>query len=280
MSSAASNPHMMPASGQARGPAPARRRCGLLTLLLALLVSCSDQRSSPSILVAAAASLRDVATELASEYERQYGTRIDFNFAGSNVLAHQIAAAAQVDVFLSADPRWIDFLAEEGKIVPGSRRPILRNKLVVVARRDCELPITQADDLARCGYKHLIVADPEAVPAGRYAKSWLSSQRYNEGTLWQAVAARITPALDVRAALALIESDHDMVGIVYLSDHVSSQRTRILIEPTADQQPEIEYGAALIAVDSPSPDASRFVEFVAGQKSRSTITRHGFGVPE
>lgn len=271
---------MMPASGQARGPAPARRRCGLLTLLLALLVSCSDQRSSPSILVAAAASLRDVATELASEYERQYGTRIDFNFAGSNVLAHQIAAAAQVDVFLSADPRWIDFLAEEGKIVPGSRRPILRNKLVVVARRDCELPITQADDLARCGYKHLIVADPEAVPAGRYAKSWLSSQRYNEGTLWQAVAARITPALDVRAALALIESDHDMVGIVYLSDHVSSQRTRILIEPTADQQPEIEYGAALIAVDSPSPDASRFVEFVAGQKSRSTITRHGFGVPE
>lgn len=282
MNSATPKPHIVQLSGRTRRSAlgAARRHCGTLALLLGLGGGCADQHNSPSILVAAAASLRDVATELGREYERQSGTRVDFNFAGSNVLAHQIAAAARVDVFLSADQRWIDFLAEHDQIVHGSRQIFLHNKLVVVAREDCQLPITRADDLATCNYKHLVIADPEAVPAGRYTKSWLESRQHGGGTLWQAVAPMITPALDVRAALALVESDPAMVGVVYLSDQRSSKRTRILFEPTADQQPEIDYGAALIAVDSPSQDAGRFLDFLVGEKSRATFARYGFGAPK
>jgi molybdate transport system substrate-binding protein len=231
-------------------------------------------------LVAAAASLRDVVTELGGEYERRSGTRVDFNFAGSNILAQQIAAAAQADVFLSADQRWIDFLADKGRIIPGSRQIFLQNKLVVIARVDSEIRIEQAADLATCKYKYLVIADPEAVPAGRYTKSWLENRPYAGSSLWQAVAPRVAPALDVRAALALVESDPLLVGVVYASDQLTSKRTRVLFEPAKDQQPRISYGAALIAMDHPSAKAAHFFEFLVGAESQQTYRLHGFGVPE
>ena len=281
MSTAIPKPQILqarrPALWQKPGAAPACR--GPLALLLCLLVACSDQHSSDSILVAAAASLRDVATELGDEYERRSGTRVDFNFAGSNILAQQIAAATQVDVFLSADQRWIDFLAERGRLSAGSCQTFLTNKLVVIARDDSGLRMDKAADLATHDYKHLVMADPEAVPAGRYTKSWLESRPHADGSLWQAIAPRVVPALDVRAALALVESDPRLVGVVYASDQLASKRTRVLFEPAKDQQPSINYCAALIAMNARSAAAARFFEYLVSEEPQPTFRRHGFGAP-
>ena len=73
----------------------------LFAALLAVLpaTACGDGRATerPSLVVFAAASLRDVATELAAELEKEHGVEAVFNFAGSNTLAQQIHAAPRAD---------------------------------------------------------------------------------------------------------------------------------------------------------------------------------------
>ena len=64
------------------------------------------------------------------------GISVVFNFAGSNVLARQIEARPIADVFVSADQRWMDYVADLDMVTPGTRATPLGNRLVVVAHSE------------------------------------------------------------------------------------------------------------------------------------------------
>ena len=84
-------------------------------------------------MVFAAASLREVLLDLAGPFEAETGVGMVLNLAGSNVLANQIRSATVADVFLSADMAWLDDLEGRGRLVAGTRRALLSNRLVVIA---------------------------------------------------------------------------------------------------------------------------------------------------
>ena len=187
--------------------------CGLLLGMLSATSGCnrtSDEANDPTgLVVFAAASLRDVVTEIGREYEQQTGTPIVFNFAGSNTLARQIEAAPAADVFLSANPRWVDFIEQRDLVAAGSRIDIASNRLVVIAHRDYPHTIDGLRYFAELPFKYLALANPEAVPAGMYARAELESRKVGDGTLWDRISDRIVPTLDVRAALGLPEREEE-----------------------------------------------------------------------
>lgn len=215
-----------------------------------------------SIDVFAAASLRDALTEVAVAYEKRTGVDVAFNFAGSNTLAQQIVASGAGDVFVSADERWMDEVERAGRLIAGTRRVVLANRLAVIARHDSTVVISRPEDLATASFRALSMGDPDAVPAGRYAKAALN------GAVWDAVAARVVPAPDVRAALALVESDPAIVGIVYRTDARTSSKVRVLAELPG----EAVYPAAAIR-EGPG---RHFVEYLSSPEARAIFERHGF----
>ncbi len=245
-------------------------------LAIAGVVACEiGDRGRTQVVVFAAASLRDVAGELARELESRQAIEIAFNFAGSNTLAQQIDAAPGADVFLSADENWVEFLERSGRLVPGSRRHLLSNRLVLIAHRDAEIEIDSLADLITEEYRFVAVADPEAVPAGRYARAYLERSAEDGVDLWSAVSDRVVPALDVRAALALVESDPEILGIVYRTDAKSSERVRVAYEFPPIEEVPIAYWGALVAGGALEP-GTLFLEFLHTPEAATIIARHGF----
>lgn len=238
------------------------------------------------LLVFAAASLRELVDEASDRFEAREGVKVARNFAGSNTLAQQILAAPRADVYISADLRWVDELEAAGRTVAGSRRNLFSNRLVVVAHHDSPFEIRHLADLARMPFRHLAIADPRAVPAGRYARAHLErvtlgegtlgEGTLSEGTLWDAVESRVAPALDVRAALALAESDREILAIVYRTDVRTSEKARVLFELPAIAEVPITYCAVLVAGGLNSAAGSRFLEFLSGEESRLFAEKHGF----
>lgn len=227
-------------------------------------------------MVFAATSLQEVARDLAAEFERRNPAEVVFNFAGSNTLAQQIDAAPRADVLLSADERWMDFLDQAGRTVAGTRRTFLSNRLVLIAHRDASVEVREPRDLARAPFRFLALADPAAVPAGRYARAALERVRWDGADLWAVVADRVAPALDVRAALALVESDPEILGIVYRTDAETSAEVRVLYEfPPANDAPII-YCAAEIAGGQSPELGRRFLDFLVSPTARAIAERHGF----
>ena len=221
--------------------------------------------------VYAASSLGDVLREIAPICERQSGARVVFNIASSSHLARQIVAANKADLFLSADTYWMEHVTRAGLVDPSSRRRLLSNRLVVIAPADSALKVSGPADLAGTGIRRLSLADPEAVPAGKYARSWLEK----EG-LWRRVSARVIPAVDVRAALAAVELGVVDAGVVYRTDARTSKKVRVLYEVPEDRGPRISYPLAVL-LERPYLDLAReFGACLSSPGVRAAFERHGF----
>ena len=193
------------------------------------------------VLVFAAASLTDALKEIAVSWEVAGGERVAFNFASSSTLAVQIREGAPADLFLSADEIQMDGLQKAGLIVPGTRRSVLSNTLVVVVPADSTLQIASGKDLAGANVRRLALAEPSSVPAGVYSKKFLE-----RAGVWDAVAPKVVPTENVRATLAAVESGNVEAGIVYKTDAAISKKVRIAFEVPAARGPAISYPFALV----------------------------------
>lgn len=259
-------------------------RCILLAACAAVLAggckgrqgnASGESAASSELLVFAAASLREAMQELGASFEKQTGTKVVFNFAGSNDLAHQILATRGPDLFLSASSAWMDTVQNAGRIVPGTRRDLLANTLVVVAHARDTTTMTDPCALAALPFRNLAMGDPEAVPAGTYARSWLRSVSCGGRPLWEAVQARVAPTPDVRAAMGLVLADPRVIGIVYRTDQVAfGDRTRVLYH--VRDGPPIRFVLARVAGGRNPAQAARFYAYVAGPAGADAFRRHGF----
>jgi molybdate transport system substrate-binding protein len=256
---------------------------GGLVVIVALVAAWSLRSGSTSasrqdVMVFAAASLQEAIREIGAAFSVGHTAepRVDLNIAGSNVLAEQILASSVADVFISADEFWMDRVQKAGRLIEGTRKTILSNRLVVVAHRTSDWKVSKPEDLAAIPFHRLALGDPDAVPAGRYAKAFLANVHYGDGTLWDAVAARVVPTLDVRAALALVQADPSVIAIVYRTDAASSRDVRVLFEVPTDEAPPIRYSAARIERPAAPEAAAAFYRFLFSDEGQAIFAEHGF----
>ena len=221
---------------------------------------------SEEILVFAAASLTESLQELGRSFEQSTGNSVRFSFGASSDLARQIRAGAPADVFFSADTARMDELERKGRVSRGARREFLSNSLVVIVPAGSSFRIREPRDLL--SLPRIALADPDAVPAGIYAKKWLEA----EG-LWEKLSAQVVPTLDVRAALAAVEIEAAPAGIVYKTDARVSKRVRMVYEVAG--KPEIVYSLARIS-DSRKKAAADFVRFLESREAAAVFKRYGF----
>lgn len=226
------------------------------------------------VFVYAATSTRDVLQSLEAPYEREHGVDLVFNFGSSGDLSSQIVAAAKADVFLSADEKEMDKVGEARLLAPGTRRVLVSNQLVVVEPADgpslFRVPFSPSQ-LADPRIQRLSLGNVETVPAGRYAKAWLE-----KAGVWSAVAERVLPGVDVRAALAAVESGGAQAGIVYKTDAAGKKKVRVVFEVPIEQGPKISYPVAAIAGRPAENEARAFVEFLASPAGGKAFERFGF----
>lgn len=233
-----------------------------------LLAVASTAGAGEEVVVFAAASLADALREIGSAFEARTGHRVVLSFGGSNDLARQIRAGAPAEVFVSASAERMDEVERAGLVASGQRVDLLSNRLVVVVPVSAAAGPTSAEGLT--SVRRLALGDPEAVPAGIYARRWLESRG-----LWERLRERVVPTLDVRAALAAVESGNADAGIVYRTDAAISKRVRVTLEVPEGEAPRIVYPGALLAT-ARGPAARAFFDHLRSPEARGVFERLGF----
>lgn len=252
------------------------RTLKLLVALIALLLAPAAMAQERGPLVLAAASLQESLTEAADAWAKKGHPKPVLSFAASSALARQVIAGAPADLFLSADEEWMDAVAKAGLLRPATRTTLLGNRLVLIAPTASKLSLTPARGFALAkalGTGRLALADPDAVPAGKYAKAALTHLG-----VWSGVAAKIAPAENVRAAMALVERGAAPLGIVYATDAKASKTVRVVGFFPASSHPPIRYPVAVLKA-SRHKDAAGFRAFLLSKQGRAIFARHGFSNP-
>lgn len=255
------------------------RRRDIPALLLSVLAAgapLARTGEARPLTVLAAASMTDVLREIGDAWTAQGGPPVRFSFASTAALARQVESGAPADVFVSADREWMDYLDQRSLIDRASRTEVAGNRIVLVAQASSATSVRLArgvDLRAALGDRgRLVMADPAAVPAGRYGREALVALG-----AWPLVQARLVPADNVRTALNFVARGEAPLGIVYATDARAEPRVRVVDTFPADSHPPIAYPAA--ALRGARPEGERFVRFLAGPEARRIFEGAGFSVP-
>jgi molybdate transport system substrate-binding protein len=243
----------------------------LRALLAALALLLIGAASAPPV-VLAAASLQESMNAAADAWAKHGHARPVISFAASSALARQVEARAPADLFASADEAWMDEVQGKGLLAPGTRSDFLGNRLVIVTSLSGRARVpARGVALGRVlGAGPLAMADPDSVPAGKYGKAALVKLG-----AWDAVAAHVVRAENVRAALALVERGAAPFAIVYATDARASKLVRIAGMFPAYSHPAIVYPLARLKASS-SAEGEGFRRFLLSREGRAIFVRFGF----
>jgi molybdate transport system substrate-binding protein len=272
---------------------------GLIWLTFALLAACTtppapapgltttaipsvttEVGQTTTLTVFAAASLTDAFREIGQAFEMVHpGSRVIFNFAGSQQLALQIEQGAEADVFASADQRHMDRLVAAGVIASDTLQVFAHNRLVVILPGDNPGQVETLKDLARPGLK--LVLAGEQVPAGNYARQVLDKlatdlaygPSFKEAVLHNVVSNEE----NVKQVVAKVQLGEADAGIVYQSDLAPSSTGQLRQIDIPDRfNVTASYPIAVLKAAPHASLAHQFVQFVLAQGGQRILQQWGF----
>ena len=242
---------------------------------LALAATIALPAAGEEVTVFAAASLKTALDAVAADYQAATGNTVTISYAGSNALAKQIMEGAPADIYVSAAENWMDEVEKAGLIVPGSRKDLLGNTLVLVAaaKEAAPVEITQGFNLkGLIGDGKLAMALVDSVPAGQYGKASLTALG-----VWDAVAPSVAQAENVRAALALVSTGEAPYGIVYATDAKADPGVTVVGTFPEDSHKPILYPVALLT-GAADPADKAFYDLLSSPEAAATFAGQGFAV--
>jgi molybdate transport system substrate-binding protein len=248
-------------------------------LALAAVVAGQFARAAPAraaepektVLIFAAASTGGALDEIKDRYARQSGTRIVTSYAASSALVQQVENGADAQLLLSANAKWADYLEAKGLVA--RRRDLLGNRLVLVVPKTSKLAVSKLEDLLQAGVAHIALGDPEAVPAGIYAKKALVKR-----DLWGRLKTKVVAADDVQHALTFVETGAAEAGFVYSTDAAASAKVKVAAAIGPELTGPVAYPLLLLKKGAASPAASSFYRYLGSAAAAEVFRKHGFEI--
>ena len=218
------------------------------TLVTAPLAANADEAKGP--VVFAAASMKTALDSIAAAWTAKTGKAPVISYASSGVLAKQIQSGAPADLFISADQKWMDTLAKDGVIKPGTREALLGNALVPRRTGNRDGDVDDHRGLRsrwRARRREARGLHRDILPGGIYGKEALTKLG-----VWPAVEPKLAQAENVRAALLLVARGEAKFGIVYATDAKAEPKVKVVDTfPEASHTPNRVSGRRHEKLDDP-----------------------------
>lgn len=243
---------------------------GLPTVITSPVVA----QSNTSLLISAAASLKEVLVEIQPLYQQsQPNVNISYNFGSSGTLQQQIEQGAPTDIFISAAKKQVDTLEQKGLLVTGSRNIIAKNRLVLIVPKNA-VGINSFYSLKDAKVKKIAIGEPRSVPAGQYAQQVLEKLK-----IWTEVKSKLVFANNVRQVLASVESGNADTGLVYATDAKISSRVKVVVTADEKYHSPIIYPLAVVKRSKNVNAAKEFSQFLSSNQAKAVFKKYGFILP-
>lgn len=230
------------------------------------ITSGGSSGSANEIKVFAAASLTAAFTELGQQYtSANGGTKVTFNFAGSQALATQIQQAAPADVFASADLTNMDKV----KDLVGTPQNFASNLLQIVVEKGNPKGVKTLDELANPDLK-VVLAAPD-VPAGKYAAEALNTAKVT--------VKPVSEEDNVKAVVTKVSLGEADAGIVYVTDVTAGGDKVQGVDIPKDQNVTATYPIASVKAGKAQDKAQAFMDLVLSDQGQQVLKQYGFLPP-
>jgi molybdate transport system substrate-binding protein len=206
---------------------------------------------------------------LGKEFEKEHpGTKVTFNFGGSDTLAASITSGAPADVFAAASAGTMKIVTDK-KDGAGSPLTFVRNQLEIATLPGNPDKISSLKDLTRSGLK--VVLCDKTVPCGAAAQKALT-----------AGGLEVTPVSyeqDVKSALTKVELKEADAAVVYRTDVKAAGDKVAGVQFPESAKAVNDYPITLLKNAPNAAAAKAFVELVRSPEGQQVLNDAGFLTP-
>ena len=228
--------------------------------------------------IAAAANLNFALREVAEEFARAAGNRVELVFGASGTLTRQIQDGAPFEMFLAADEEFPNQLAKAG-LTRDAGEIYAVGRLALFAPRGSPLQVDERlDGLARLlkggGVTRFAIANPEVAPYGRAAEAVLRKHG-----LWDGIRPRLVLGDSIAQAAQFATTGNAVGGLVAYSLVLAELKDRgtHAVIPAADY-PTLRQ--RMVLLKKAGPMVERFYRYLQEADARAILEKHGFAVPQ
>jgi molybdate transport system substrate-binding protein len=253
-------------------------RFGSTFLAAAAMFSAAIGAQAQELRVAAAADLKFALSDLAGEYKKRTGAKVNVTYGSSGNFFAQLQNGAPFDLFFSADMVYPRKLEAAGLADPETLYKYALGRIVIWTRADANIDVAKQgwNLLVDTGVQKIAIANPEHAPYGRAAVAALQ-----KAGIYEQVKSKLVYGESISQAAQFVQSGNAQAGIVALSLAVSpGMKDGKRWEIPADMHPAIEQGAIILRAANNKAQARAFLQFVKSADGRATLEKFGFTVPE
>jgi molybdate transport system substrate-binding protein len=218
------------------------------------------------VTVFAAASLQESFTTLGKAFEKQHpGTKVTFNFGGSDSLAAGITGGAPADVFAAASAKTMATVTDHQDTV-GTPTTFVRNQLEIATLPGNPDKVSSLKDLTKPGLK--VVLCDKTVPCGAAAQKALDASGLD-----------LTPVSyeqDVKGALTKVELKEADAAVVYKTDVRAAGDKVEGVDFPESAKAVNDYPIALLKNAQNAAAAKAFIALVKSAQGQKVLTDAGF----
>ena len=251
----------------------------------ALAVVATMMTGAPGILaqkppaVAAAANLNIALPEIAKQFERDRGARVEIIFGASGVLTRQIRDGAPFDLFLSADEAFPLQLSAAG-LTRDAGVVYAIGRLAIVAADDSPLAVDATLEglgrLLKSGSSfRFAIANPDVAPYGQAATAVLKKR-----ALWDAIRPRLVLGDSIAQAAQFVASGNAAGGLIAYSIALSPEFATRGRHAVIDDGDYPALTQRMVLLERAGPIAEQFYAYLRSDSARATFEKHGFSTPK
>ncbi len=228
--------------------------------------------SAETVYLSAASSMTDALKDIIVSFRASHPrTKIQTNFGSSGGLAKQIDLGAPGDLYISANPKWMQYLVSKQRIAPGTDCIFAYNKLVFLGeKRLTPLTMKTLTQLER-----IALGSPLSVPAGQYAK-----QAMEQAGVYSLLAEKrkLVRAKDVRQALLYADRGEVDGAFVYQTDALLARNAEILFTVPDELYERVAYPLGLTVAGVKNEAAQALYEYMLNPEAKTVLQKYGFEV--
>ncbi len=250
------------------------RKLGLFATAAAVslgLSACTASHAAEdgdTLTVFAAASLTDVFTQIADDFEHNHpGVEVSLSFAGSSALATQVLEGAPADVLATANEQTMAQVADQ---IDLETRIFATNVLTIAVPAGNPAGIESLADLTD-PHARVVVCAPQ-VPCGAATQAVMEAQHVT--------LSPVSEEPNVTDVLGKVDSGEADAGLVYVTDLARANGVESIALDGADVAINRYPIAALPHDDTAASElAQEFVEAVLADDGLAHLADAGFGAP-
>jgi molybdate transport system substrate-binding protein len=247
-----------------------------VVVLVAHLSGCGSDAppaNNKQVRVHAASDLAKAFEEVAATFTARTGIEPVLTFGSSGLIARQVKEGAPIDLYASANVKFVDDVIAAGKCDAATKTMYARGRIVIWTKEGGVAPPAKLEDLADPRFASIAIASPDHAPYGKAAKEALEKVG-----IWATVEPRIKYGENISQTFQFAQTGNVEAAIVALSLSIVT-KGGVSIAVPAELHAPIDQALVACGSGPGHANAKAFAEYVGSPEGRAIMMKYGFIMP-